>query len=278
MTEADLATYGIRNDGDLEKVVYVGSNSTEVVKKKRSGVPGYTVTVPLDPKTGKVPWQACKQAKIAYDEGYDKAAVEADAVRTAEGLQKLVDEKSAAGFRKVVLLAGTYRISHKKSLFVPSGMTLDLGKAVLKQNGFTGAKSCLVRIEGATDAHLVGGRRHPRGSAPGGDSAEEDIDTEQGQRLAGGSRRRSRSPSGMGDQVTALGRLRCEEIYKTILKIWKMRADLRGDDSDAKYLHRRLSTAFAKLPPPCPRRFVRRCIAAPGFCSPPLDIHTRRYV
>lgn len=31
MTEADLATYGIRNDGDLEKVVYVGSNSTEVV-------------------------------------------------------------------------------------------------------------------------------------------------------------------------------------------------------------------------------------------------------
>lgn len=53
----------------------------------------------------------------------------------------------------------------------------------------------------------------------------------------------------MGDQVTALGRLRCEEIYKTILKIWKMRADLRGDDSDAKYLHRRLSTAFAKLLP-----------------------------
>ena len=157
MTEADLATYGIRNDGDLEKVVYVGSNSTEVVKKKRSGVPGYTVTVPLDPKTGKVPWQACKQAKIAYDEGYDKAAVEADAVRTAEGLQKLVDEKSAAGFRKVVLLAGTYRLSHQKSLSIPSGMTLDLGKAVLKQNGFTGAKSCLVRIEGATDAHLVGG-------------------------------------------------------------------------------------------------------------------------
>ena len=28
-----------------------------------------------------------------------------------------------------------------------------------------------------------------------------------------------------------------------------MRDDLRGDDSDAKYLRRRLSTAFAKLPP-----------------------------
>ena len=34
---------------------------------------------------------------------------------------------------------------------------LDLGEAVLKQNGFTGASSVLVRFASATDAHLVGG-------------------------------------------------------------------------------------------------------------------------
>ncbi len=158
MTESDLAAYGIRNDGDLERIVYVGTNGVaNVVKEKRAGVPGYTVTVPLDPKTGKLPIGACKKATVVYDEGYDKSAVEADSVKTAEGIQKLLDEKAAAGFRKFVMLPGTYRISWTKSVEVPSNMTLDLGNAVLKQNGFTGASSVIVRFASATDAHLVGG-------------------------------------------------------------------------------------------------------------------------
>ena len=157
MTVADLATYGIRNDGDFERIVLVGSNTTEVVKEKRAGVPGYTVTVPLDPKTGKVPATAFKKAKVAYDEGYDKAAVERMSVTNAVGLQKLLDDKAAAGFRKVVLLPGTYRLSYTKSLFIPGGMTLDLGTATLKQNAFTGASSVMVRMAGVADAHLVGG-------------------------------------------------------------------------------------------------------------------------
>ena len=158
MTAADLKAYGIRNDGDLERIVHVATNGTrKVVKEKRKGVPGYTVTVPLDPQTGKVPMSACKKATLVYDEGYDKAAVEADSVKTAEGIQKLVDEKAAAGFRKIVMLPGTYRISWTNTVEVPGGMTLDLGKAVLKQNGFAGAGSVLVRFASATDAHLVGG-------------------------------------------------------------------------------------------------------------------------
>ena len=158
MTEADLAAYGIRNDGDLERVVHVATNGTStVVKEKRKGVPGYVVTVPLDPETGKLPWQAFKKAKVVYDEGYDRAAVEADAVKTALGLQKLVDEKAAAGFRRFVMLPGTYRLSWTNAVEVPSGLTLDLGEAVLKQNGFTGSGSTLVRFASATDAHLVGG-------------------------------------------------------------------------------------------------------------------------
>ena len=158
MTAADLAAYGIRNDGDLEKIVHLAANGTsKVVKEKRAGMPGYTVTVPLDPKTGKLPIGACKKSTVVYDEGYDKAAVEADSVKTATGLQKLVDEKAAAGFRKFVMLPGTYRISWTNSVEVPSRMTLDLNGAVLKQNGFTGDGSVLVRFASVTDAHLVGG-------------------------------------------------------------------------------------------------------------------------
>ncbi len=158
MAAADLAKYGIRNDGDVEKVVYQETNGTlRVVKEKRSNVPGYTVTVVLDPKTGKVPFKAYEKAKVVYDEGYNKGAVEQTSAENVVGLQKLIDEKASAGFRKVVLLPGTYRMSHTNSLSIPSGMTLDLGKATLKQNGFTGARSCMVRILSATDAHLVGG-------------------------------------------------------------------------------------------------------------------------
>ncbi|MBR3958278.1 MAG: hypothetical protein IKJ89_10545 [Kiritimatiellae bacterium] len=153
MTEADLEKYGIRNDGDLEKIVYLETNGTSrVVKEKRAGVPGYTVTVPIDPKTGRLPWQAWKKAKLVYEEGYDKAAVAKTSVTNVIGLQKMLDEKAAAGFRKVVLLKGTYRLSHEKSLSIPNGMTLDLGGAVLKQNGFTGERSCMVRLLGR-DSH-----------------------------------------------------------------------------------------------------------------------------
>ena len=158
MTAADLTAYGIRNDGDLEKIVIVDTNGvSKVVKEKRAGVPGYTVTVPLDPKTGKVPFQAYKKVTVEYDAGYDKAAVEAAAVATGAGIQKLLDEKAAAGFRKVVLLPGVYRISHEKPILVPDRMTLDLGGATLKENAFTGASALMVNITSGTDSHLVGG-------------------------------------------------------------------------------------------------------------------------
>ncbi len=158
MTASDLAAYGIRNDGDLERVVYQETNGTaKVVKEKRAGVPGYTVTVPVDPKTGKVVQRAFQQVKVDYDQGYDKEAVEKVSADNIAGLQKLLDEKAAAGFRRVVLLPGTYRMSHTGSLLVPDNMTLDLGKATLKQNGFTGDSSVIVRLSSAFDAHLVGG-------------------------------------------------------------------------------------------------------------------------
>ena len=158
MTASDLTAYGIRNDGDVERIVFVWTNGVStVMKEKRADAPGYTVTVPMDPKTDKLPFQAFKQMTVASDAGYDKADMEARAVRTAEGLQRLIDEKAAAGFRRIVMLPGTYRISHQRSIQIPDRVTLDLGKAVLKQQGFTGASSSIVRFASVTDAHLVGG-------------------------------------------------------------------------------------------------------------------------
>ena len=158
MTREDLAAYGLRHDGDLEKVVYVATNGEEtVVKEKREGVPGYTVTVPMDPKSGKVPYRAFEKASIAYDDGYDAAAVEASALATSEGLQRLVDEKAAAGFRKLVLLPGVYRVSAAKRLIVPDHFTLDLGQATLKLNACSVASVVMVKLASTIDSHLVGG-------------------------------------------------------------------------------------------------------------------------
>lgn len=158
MVNADLQAYGIRNDGDLERVVFVAADGTRtIVKEKRADAPGYVVTLPLDSKTGKEPWQSFKKTKVVYDKGYDKAAVEDAALANVNGIQRLIDEKAAAGFRKIVLLPGTYRMSHGKSLSIPDGVTLDLGGAVLKQNGFAGAHAVMVRLSGVTDAHLAGG-------------------------------------------------------------------------------------------------------------------------
>lgn len=157
MTEDDLAAYGIRNDGDLERVVHVSSNAVKVVKEKRANVPGYTVTIQLDPKTGELPYRAFGKASVIYDADYDKSLVESNAVATAQGLQKLIDEKAAAGYRKVVLLPGTYRISHEKPIDLPDAFTLDLGRSTLKLNQFTGEKCTMVRLASVSDAHLVGG-------------------------------------------------------------------------------------------------------------------------
>ena len=113
MTEADLAKYGISNNGATEKPVKVGE-------------PG---------------WQALE-----------------DMGRTnLVALQRLIDEKAAAGVRRLVVLPGTYRLSAAGRLEMRDGLTLDLNGATLKLNGFAGHSSHIVRFSSVRDAHLVNG-------------------------------------------------------------------------------------------------------------------------
>ena len=173
----DLEAYGIRNDGDLGRKVLVeipdppegtkGDEATRLlfealdgyVKSNppapRKGAPGYTVFIAA--KDGKPVFRSFQNSRIVFDPGYDTNAVERAAIATAEGLQRLLDDKAAEGFRKVVLAPGTYRVSAFRKVRLPDGVTLDLNGATLKENAFTGHGAVVVAIADVRDAHLVNG-------------------------------------------------------------------------------------------------------------------------
>ncbi len=87
---------------------------------------------------------------------------------TRDGLTKMFSDLQAAGYRKVVLLKGTYRINGEKQgnedtcIDIPSHFTVDMNGSTFKLNTVpqvSGQKSsaCLVRMYDAVDAHLTNG-------------------------------------------------------------------------------------------------------------------------
>ena len=177
MTAADLGKYGIRNDGDLGREALVEAGPVPEKEKLKEGFerslraidayvkahpagkgaarPGYTVY--KSAVNGVVEFHGWRRSRVVLDAGYDTNAVERAAVATAEGLQKFLDEKAAAGVRKVVLLPGCYRISGYATVRVPTNFTLDLNGATIKVNAFTGPHGSAVGLYGCTDSHLVNG-------------------------------------------------------------------------------------------------------------------------
>ncbi len=177
VTKADLDAYGIRNDGGFGREVLVdigelppkapAADVAAAVTKafdasiasgklpKPGAIPGYTILIPT--QNGKVLFRSFERARILFDPGYDTNVVEQAAIATAEGLQKLIDDKAAAGVRKLVLLPGVYRVSAFRHIDIPDDFTLDLNGATLKENAFIGCGSVIVRITSSRDAHLVNG-------------------------------------------------------------------------------------------------------------------------
>ena len=80
MTEADLAGYGLANDDRRERRMPNGKASGAA----DSAQPGYTVECRAGAKDIAVPG-AYKTRKVTYDPGYDKAAVEAEALDNVKG-------------------------------------------------------------------------------------------------------------------------------------------------------------------------------------------------
>ena len=176
VTKADLAAYGIRNDGgfgcklpveigelppkasggDIMKAANAAFDAIAAGTRPKMGPgPGYTVLIPA--QKGKILGRSFERSRILFDPGYDTNAVEQAAIATAEGLQKLITDKAAAGVRKMVLLPGTYRVSAHRRISLPDYFTLDLNGATLKENAFTGSGATIVNISNVRDAHLVNG-------------------------------------------------------------------------------------------------------------------------
>ncbi len=182
--ENDLAQYGISNKGDLGIFHFIDAKGLDKEKTaalveaeaKKVKVPSgkYVVVAGAEkydpaenrnhrgarncPEPEWLPnswsWQSCK---VLYADDYNREKAEADAVATGNGLNKLLLDAKEKGFRKVVLLPGTYRISSTTTINIPSGITLDLNGATIKLNQHAGHKGLQINIRDGYDSHVVNG-------------------------------------------------------------------------------------------------------------------------
>ena len=174
MTEADLITYNIKNTDDYEQKIYVKvdkltdttvgtnietvANATTVPSKKYICFIGTTET---DSNGNTImqstPTKFWLNTIVKYSDDYDKDTVLQEATNTRIGLQKFLDDKKEAGYNKVKLLPGTYRIDHQLQIYIPTQFTLDMNGATLKLNPFTGDKNLILDLNNTFDSHVING-------------------------------------------------------------------------------------------------------------------------
>ena len=169
MTEEDLKTYNIKNTDNYEikKLIDLSTLSSKTSATVKAALVDAANKITPDSKTyvciiadttgDGTPdyWWAENQVKYASD--YDKTAVLQEATNTRIGLQQLLDDKKAAGYNKVKLLTGIYRIDHQKQIYIPTNFTLDMNESTLKQNQFTGNKSLMIELNNTFDSHVING-------------------------------------------------------------------------------------------------------------------------
>lgn len=174
MTKDDLLTYNIKNTDDYEEKVYVKvdkltdtttgtkieevANSTIVPSHKYICFIGTTETDsngnPIMQTTAAKFWL---NTIVKYANDYDKNAVLTEATNTRIGLQKLLDDKKASGYNRLLLLPGIYRIDHQGTIYIPDRFTLDMNEATLKQNQFTGDSSLMISLDATFNSHVING-------------------------------------------------------------------------------------------------------------------------
>jgi len=85
-----------------------------------------------------------------------------DLINTRDGLTKLFADKQAEGYRKIVLLKGTYRINGENArdncITIPSYFTVDMNESTFKLNTISAETSgCIVLMNNVIDARLENG-------------------------------------------------------------------------------------------------------------------------
>ena len=169
MTEDDLTTYNIKNTDNYEvkKIVNLPSltikNSTTVksalVEAAANIIPASKtyVCVIADTTGDETPDNWWAENQVVYASDYDKDIVLKEATNTRKGLQQLLDDKKTAGYNKLKLLPGIYRIDHQQQIYIPTQFTLDMNGSILKQNQFTGNKSLMIDLNNTFDSHVING-------------------------------------------------------------------------------------------------------------------------
>ena len=99
---------------------------------------------------------------INYNIKNNNSTNEADLISTRDGLTQLFADKQKAGYRKIVLLKGTYRINGENArttcISIPSYFTVDMNGSTFKLDTIKNESSgCIVRMENVIDAHLENG-------------------------------------------------------------------------------------------------------------------------
>lgn len=153
VTADDLVTYNISNTGDYGSSVLVDipGGIADVYAYLQS----YAENVPVesnkyicflaDTNADKYPeykvqnwfkWtEGDYHSFIKYGDSYDTSAVELEAQRNIIGLQSLIDDKIDAGYNKVILPKGTYRISADGHISVEANnFILDCNGCTFKSN------------------------------------------------------------------------------------------------------------------------------------------------
>ena len=99
-------------------------------------------------------YKMTKKDLTTYNISNEKSKVET----TLDGLQQLLNDTKDKGFRKIVLLEGTYLFDENKTLEIPDRFTIDMNGSTFKLNPNGLASALMVRIEDTFDSHLINGQ------------------------------------------------------------------------------------------------------------------------
>ena len=169
VTSSDISSYGITYNVSREVKQFVDCKSVSTNEAieylietayNNATVPSgkYTVIIPDRDGSGvykgiNCDWSRCK---VKYSSDYNIDAVKQECANNRIKIQKLLEDKVAEGYNKVIMHKATYVID-ENPIQVPSGLKWDLNGATIKMNPFTGQGALMVQITDAVDTELYNG-------------------------------------------------------------------------------------------------------------------------
>ena len=183
MTEEDLVKYNISNVDDGPDYSFNGgtywNSITELHKNPTSNVESADGTIltrrivselysRIQPYWEDVKFDDYVAFKEATDLSEKSVQIKAEcqlheekSISNRVGLQQLLDDTKAKGYKKIIMLPGTYRIDNaagvEACLKCPDRFTIDMNQAKIKLNGCTGNGCIMMEIRCRYDSHVING-------------------------------------------------------------------------------------------------------------------------